>query len=161
MTFDHAMLNRLYRYAYVLTGEEAGAYDLLQDTVERCLRKPPTEAASPESYARRVMRNRFIDLLRRRRISPEVEADAGDIETLAIDTRCLDELMVSRQQLELVWSQLQGIEREILYLWAIDGMTASEIAAATGSRRGTILSRMHRLRCRLKEAGVCATPESS
>ncbi len=162
MLFDHAMLNRLYRYAYALLGEEAGAYDLLQDTVERCLRKPPAESTSPEGYARRVMRNRYIDLARRRRVSPEVEDANGDIETLAIDTQCLEEMMVSRQQLERVWSQLQGIEREILYLWAIDGMTAAEIAAATGSRRGTVLSRIHRLRRRLgSDDGASVTPSET
>lgn len=150
MLFDRASLNRLYRYAYALNGEEASAYDLLQDTVERCLKKPPGELACPEAYARRVMRNRFIDLSRRAKASPEQLDPQGDVELLAIDTHCLERLVVSRDQLEHAWTLLDAFDREILYLWAVEGMTAAEIASAQGSRRGTILSRLHRLRTRLR-----------
>ena len=61
--------------------------------------------------------------------------------------------MISRDQLEVIWSRLDGCEREILYYWAVEGMTAAQIASTTGSRRGTVLSRIHRLRARLR-AGI-------
>jgi len=150
MLFDRATLNRLYRYAYTLSGEESSAYDLLQDTVERCLKCPPGELACPEAFARRVMRNRHIDLMRRAKASPEHPGDQGDVELLAIDTHCLEQLMITRDRLERAWSLLDAFEREILYFWAIEGMTAAEIASALGSRRGTVLSRLHRLRVRLR-----------
>ena len=150
MLFDRATLNRLYRYAYALSGGEAPAYDLLQDTVERCLRRPPGDLACPEAYARRVMRNRFIDLGRRAKASPEQLDEKGDVELLAIDTHCLEQLMITRDQLEHVWTLLDAFEREILYFWAVEGMTAAEIASTLGSRRGTVLSRLHRLRVRLR-----------
>lgn len=150
MLFDRAMLNRLYRYAYTLSGEETPAYDLLQDTVERCLSRPPGELACPEAYARRVMRNRHIDIRRRVRASPEQLDEQGDVELLAIDTHCLEQLVITRDRLARVWSRLDTMEREILYFWAVEGMTAAEIASALGSRRGTVLSRLHRLRVRLR-----------
>ena len=153
MSFDRCALNRLYRFAYTLTGDEPSAYDLLQDTVERCLRRPPGPLACPEAYARQVMRNRFIDQSRRRQRSPESGEHDGDIELLAIDTHCLEQCMISRDQLEVIWSRLDGCEREILYYWAVEGMTAAQIASTTGSRRGTVLSRIHRLRARLR-AGI-------
>lgn len=158
MLFDRPALNRLYRYAYALSGEEAAAYDLLQDTVERCLARPPNMLASPEAFARRVMRNRFIDLRRRARASPET-APPGDIELLAIDTHCLEQLVIAQDQLERIWSQLDPFEREILYYWAVEGMTAAQIATTLGSRRGTVLSRIHRLRTRLRAGadGLSAT----
>lgn len=150
MLFDRATLNRLYRYAYALCAEEAPSYDLLQDTVERCLRRPPGELACPEAFARRVMRNRYIDLTRRAKASPEQLDPQGDVEMMAIDTHCLEQLMITRDHLEHVWSLLDAFEREILYFWAVEGMTAAEIASALGSRRGTVLSRLHRLRLRLR-----------
>ena len=150
MSFDHSALNRLYRFAYTLTGDEPSAYDLLQDTVERCLRRPPGPLACPEAYARQVMRNRFIDQVRRRQRSPECNEHDGNVELLAIDTHCLEQCAISRNQLEVVWARLDAREREILYYWAVEGMTAAQIATTMGSRRGTVLSRIHRLRARLR-----------
>ncbi|MDJ0740637.1 MAG: sigma-70 family RNA polymerase sigma factor [Gammaproteobacteria bacterium] len=150
MLFDRDALNRLFRYAYALSGNEAAAADLLQDTVERCLQRPPRPLACPEAYAHRVMRNRYIDLRRRREASPEHDAGDADAELLAIDTHCLEELIVSRDELQQVWSRLDAFEREILYYWAVEDMTAAQIASTLGSRRGTVLSRIHRLRARLR-----------
>lgn len=150
MLFDRDALNRLYRYAYALCGDEAGAGDLLQDTVERCLQRPPGALACPEAYARRVMRNRHIDLNRRRQASPERANSHADVEMLAIDTHCLEALIVSRDQLQQIWSRLDAFEREILYYWAVEDMTAAQIASTLGTRRGTVLSRIHRLRVRLR-----------
>jgi len=42
-------------------------------------------------------------------------------------------------------------EREILYYWAVEGMTAAQIATTLDSRRGTVLSRIHRLRTALDD----------
>ncbi len=162
MLFDRDALNRLFRYAYALSGNEASAADLLQDTVERCLQRPPRPLACPEAYAHRVMRNRYIDLVRRRAASPECDDADGDAELLAIDTHCLEELIVSRDELQQVWSRLDAFEREILYYWAVEDMTAAQIASTLGSRRGTVLSRIHRLRARLRaEFGQATAVEVS
>ena len=150
MLFDRDALNRLFRYAYTLSGDESSAADLLQDTVERCLQHPPGPLASPEAYAHRVMRNRYIDLARRKKICPERDALDGDAELLAIDTHCLEQLIISRDELQKVWSRLDAFEREILYYWVVEEMSAKQIASTLGSRRGTVLSRIHRLRARLR-----------
>ncbi len=161
MTFDREALNRLYRFAYTLCGDETSAYDLLQDTVERCLAHPPGALVSPEAFARRVMRNRHIDLYRRRQAAPEDLHNDGDVELIAIDVHCLEELIVSRDTLQRIWSLLEPMDREILYYWAVEDMTAAQIASLLGSRRGTILSRIHRLRNRLRDEvdGPIDSPE--
>ncbi len=162
MLFDRDALNRLFRYAYTLSGNEAAAADLLQDTVERCLQRPPRPLACPEAYAHRVMRNRYIDLVRRREASPERDDVSAEAELLAIDTHCLEELIISRDELEQVWARLDAFEREILYYWAVEDMTAAQIASTLGSRRGTVLSRIHRLRARLRaEFGEPAVVEGA
>lgn len=147
--FEREALNRLYRYAYTLCADEAAAYDLLQDTVERCLRQPPGEMVCPEAYARRVMRNRFIDIGRRTRSAPEQSSLDGESEMLAIDTHCLESLVVTEDLVRRAWGLMDPFEREILYYWAVEGLTAAEIAVHLQTRRGTVLSRIHRLRQRL------------
>ena len=150
--FDRDTLNRLYRYAFTLRGDQASAYDLLQDTLERCLKHPPDKLQSPEAFARRVMRNRFIDQTRQQRYQEQTHAEADAAELLAIDTHCLEDLVIKQDQLEHIWSELDDKEREILYYWAVEDMTAAQIASLTDSRRGTILSRIHRLRQRLRNS---------
>lgn len=152
MAFDRPALDRLFRYAFTLCGDEQASFDLLQDTLQRCLEKPANALTCPEAFARRVMRNRFIDLHRRDSASPLQAAPDSDIELIAIDTHSLEDVIMSRDELEKVWEQLQPIDREILYYWAIEELSASEIAVQMGSRRGTILSRIHRLRTRLQAA---------
>ena len=136
MLFDRPALNRMYRYAFTLCGHEASAYDLVQDTVERCLKRPPGPLVSPEAYARRVMRNRFIDQRRRLQNSPEQVYPTADAELLAIDTHCLEEAQITRDQLEKAWSLLDPLVREILHYWAAEDMTAAQIASTLGTRRG-------------------------
>ena len=41
---------------------------------------------------------------------------------------------------------LDPLERELLFLWAVEGYTARELGEATECSRGTVLSRLHRLR---------------
>ena len=43
-------------------------------------------------------------------------------------------------------AMLEPLERELLFFWAVEGCTAQEIADRTDSPRGTVLSRIHRLR---------------
>jgi len=44
---------------------------------------------------------------------------------------------------------LNPVEREILHLWAVEGMTTAQIAEQLDTPRGTVLSRIYRMRQRL------------
>ncbi len=58
----------LSRTAYLLTGSEAAAEDLLQDTYVDVVRRwRRIDPSNPEPYVRRIMYSRFVDGLRRRR----------------------------------------------------------------------------------------------
>lgn len=150
--FDKDMLNQLYRYAYTLTGDESEAYDLLQDSVERCLKRADQQFNSLEFYAKRVMRNHYIDQLRHKQRFPEKEFDEMDEQPVDLDTNGLEKLIINEQQLDCVWQQLNHVEREILFYWSVEDMTAQEIADVMDMRLGTVLSRIHRLRQRLKSS---------
>lgn len=149
--FSRDALNRLYRYAYSLTSDESEAYDVLQDGLERFLRSEAAKKAdNPEAYARRIIRNRFIDRIRQENRSLEDLMDDLAKQPLDMDPRNLEGLMVARDELERIWAKLEPQDREILFLWGVEGLSAREVAEELDIPRGTILSRIHRLRGRLK-----------
>lgn len=147
------LLNRLYRYGFSLTNNESNAYDLLQDALERYLKHQHTNrpAEAPEFFIRRIMRNRFIDQLRHERRFPLHSLNDVDDRTADMDLQNLDDMAVTQQTLERIWNVLDPFDRELLHLWAVEEYTAREIAEQFEVARGTILSRIHRLRIRLRK----------
>ena len=145
MTFTDEHLHRLYRYGISLTHNDAQAHDLLQDAIETYLKKPPVSEAASMAYLRRIMRNRFIDQYRHANRFPEESLSEVE-ETLGIDARLLEDIVITEQQLEMAWGQLSNDEREMLFLWAVEEMSANDIAQELEMPRGTVLSRNYRLR---------------
>jgi RNA polymerase sigma-70 factor (ECF subfamily) len=147
--FDRAMLNRLYRYCLALTKHEAGAYDLLQDGLERYLRSAPNDPDDPMALMRRILRNRFIDGLRNRREQMLNKATPLEPDCVAIGFGSLEDIAIATQTLEQIWDRLGPFDRELLLLWALEGRTAREVAELQAVPHGTVLARIHRLRQRL------------
>lgn len=148
MNFDRATLNALFRYCLALCGERESARDLLHDALEKYLRDAPRDIQEPVAYIRRIARNGFFDQCRRRRIVGFETLDEPD--AYASTERDLEAVMVDRLTLEKVWLELTPPEREVVYLWAVDGLSASEIALQIGVPRNTVLSRLYRLRLRMQ-----------
>ncbi|MCF7991600.1 MAG: sigma-70 family RNA polymerase sigma factor [Thiohalocapsa sp.] len=149
-TFGRTELNRLYRYCFALTDDESAAFDLLQDGLERFLRAGVDAPAHPMAFLRSIIRNRFIDGLREgatRRVAGH--DSAVDVDDLPGAECSLDGIVIAHQELEWIWRELDPLERELLTLWAAEGMTIREIAAALDIAEGTIAARIHRLRKRL------------
>ena len=147
---DEAQLQQLYRYGIALTRDRDAAYDLLQDAVETGLRKAPRNAGAAMRYLQRIMRNRYIDQYRHDHRYPTVSLDED--APISIDTRVLEDLVIAEQEIDNIMSMLDPFERELLYYWAVEGCTAREIAERTDSPRGTILSRIHRVRQKILRA---------
>ncbi|MDH5447228.1 MAG: RNA polymerase sigma factor [Gammaproteobacteria bacterium] len=148
--FDTEQLQQLFRYACALTANEQSAYDLLQDAVERCLRKPPNKPSSLLGYTRSIIRNQFIDTGRHQQRFPHDELDT-DQTPINIDIRSLEDILIDEKELEDIWQLLEPIDREIMFLWAVEEYSVNEISTQLEIPRGTILSRIHRLRKRLKQ----------
>ena len=143
---DQPSLQRLFRYGFSLTHDEDAACDLLQDALEISLRKAPANTAAATQYIQRIMRNRFIDQYRRDHRYPTVSLDDEDQLPVIIDPRVLEDIVIAEHEVDTIMANLQPLERELLFFWAVEGCTAQEIAQRTDSPRGTILSRIHRLR---------------
>jgi len=137
--------NKLFRYALSLCNNQDDAFDLVQASFEKYLRSK-VQVEKPVPYIRTIIRNRYFDDYRRHKLSVVADVDYDDEEL-----KTLEELQIDHQEVELVLSQVNDDEREILFLWAVEGFTIQEIANLSGEPKGTLLSRVHRLKKRLKD----------
>jgi RNA polymerase sigma-70 factor (ECF subfamily) len=65
-------------------------------------------------------------------------------------------LLIQAEEVADLLARLHDVERELLYLWAVEEYTIDEISELTGAPRGTLLSRLHRLRGKLLETRPAA-----
>lgn len=151
--FNQETLNKLFRYGYSLTDNEADAYDLLQDSITRFMEDPSKQLSADEAvpYLRRMMRNKFIDQLRRNQRFPLEGLETIDAQVSNEDAESLEKVVIAQQTLDIIWKKMMPLERELLHLWAVEGFNAREIAEQLDVPRGTILSRIHRVRKKIDQ----------
>jgi RNA polymerase sigma-70 factor (ECF subfamily) len=146
--FSEADLNRYFRYALSLTGNEDDAFDLLQQSVEKYLRTDPSEVKKPASYFYRIVRNQFIDDYRQKNSRPMEEYD--DLTTVVeMNPKTFEEVYIDQKDVLFLLEKLSPQDRELLYFWAVEEYTMSEISELLHTPKGTLVSRMHRLRKKL------------
>lgn len=151
-SLTEADFQRAYRYATALCGDRDQAFDLVHSAVANWLQASPCGVQEPLAYFLRIVRNAFIADVRRASLLRW--APLEDVEgAIATDARPLEDVHLQRQQLERIWETLGAAEREVLFLWAVEGCTVDEISQQTGTPRGTLLTRLHRLRKRFAETG--------
>jgi len=126
--------------------------DLVQDTLERCTRRGRAliSAACPRAWMARVMRNLFIDRVRRCHGSPAVVPLDDHAPLPTAEHRAwwedLDAADV-RAGLHEVASQ----HRRAFELFAFTGCSYSEIASRLGITPGTVGTRILRARRQLRQ----------
>ncbi|MAZ88167.1 MAG: hypothetical protein CL693_11010 [Cellvibrionaceae bacterium] len=155
MSFNQQQLNRLYQYAMTLASQPADAYDLLHGSLESYLRKAEksTVIRNPEAYIRTLIRNRFIDQYRyQQRWQFTSEDNTAEEFPASIDLSLdsLEDVHIQRDQLERIWRKLSPQDRDILYHWALLGFTTQETSERLNMPKGTLLSRIRRLRQRFQ-----------
>lgn len=135
-----ALLQHGFRYALSLTHDRADAEDLLQEAWARLLK---AEGPRKKSYLFRVIRNAWVDRIRRDNIVQFVTTDEPERFEQLDDAELH---AVNRDLLEQALAVLRPEEREALYLNAVEGYSATEIGALCDRPRNTVLSLMHRAR---------------
>jgi RNA polymerase sigma-70 factor (ECF subfamily) len=152
--------DRLYRLAWRLTGAKPEAEDLFQELLIKAYGKLDdlVEIDEPGSWLCRVMYNVFIDeqrrLARRRMHTVDEGQLAGDgLENLpGSENPVLDNERFERiQRLDRALARLSDEHRIVVLLHDTEGYKLSEIEELTGVPVGTIKSRLHRARARLRE----------
>lgn len=144
----------LYRYAVTLTRNRIEADDLVQDCMERALRKWKLRRGSVplRPWLFRMMRNLHVSRWRRmRRHQGHAQLDefsaqppvAGNQEDRVELNRLLTRLM-----------DLPSEQREALVLVTIEGLSYADTARTLGVAEGTVMSRISRARASLRDTSA-------
>lgn len=146
-----ALAQRGFRFALALSHDQNRAADLIQNAWLAVL-----VAGGPwtDGYLFTAIRNRFIDERRREKRIKMESLDEEPIGRPGSEDSLHDEggFGVSRETLFDALAVLSPEERGALYLAAVEGYGARQIAELLQRPRGTILSMMHRARCKLRDA---------
>ena len=145
----------IYTVAYRLTGNHDDAQDLVQEVLLRVRRGLATyQPGSMEGWLSRITTNAFLDEVRRKKRRPlDVVADlpesrigiTADPDEVLAQTRLPDEVQAALRA-------LPDDYRAAIVLCDVVGLDYAEIAAALDIPPGTVRSRIHRGRARLREA---------
>ncbi len=142
------LLQSGYRYALSLTHNSTRAEDILQDAWYAVL-----HAGGPHNkpYIFQAIRSRFINQYKRDLLVPLVPLDDINEEDYSTYDTPFHHQTYNDDALEQALSSLRTAEREALYLTAVEGYTAQEVAELTSQPRGTILSMLHRSRVKIRK----------
>ena len=147
----------VWRYVVSLTGDHAGADDVVQETLLRAWRTPRIMADDPaatRSWLMRVARNLVIDEARSaRRRHEQPVADLPDAARQDDTDALFDALLI-----EDALAALSADHRAVIVHAYYGGQSIAQAAAALGIAEGTVKSRLHyglrALRLALQERGV-------
>jgi len=141
---------RLWRHAWRLLGDEDAAWDALQEAwigISRGIRRLEDAAAFP-AWAYRITSNKCRDRIRReRRRRRAVETYSEQVRQTDDDARADDRIADLREAL----ARLPGRDRAILSLRYEEGFDTAATAAILRVPEGTVKSRLHYARKRLRK----------
>jgi RNA polymerase sigma factor (sigma-70 family) len=163
--FDRLMREHvpaLYHSAYRWTGAVDRAEDLVQELLVRLYPRLDElrglDRVRP--WAMRVMYRIFVDQLRRERSSPVQfgvsEPDpSGEEESEYVDPGAeppeLVEQQITQERIAAAWAQLAEEHRVVLSMHDIEGYSLVELSSVMDIPLGTLKSRLHRARAKLRE----------
>lgn len=148
-------LDTLYRVARRLVRDASKADDLVQETFLRAFRFRDTYSPGEfgiRPWLIRIMRNIHLTAASREGRQPHA-VDHEQLDSAIASSNHSPELNFDAMDERLV-AALQDLAEEyqtVLLLWAVEGFSYKEIAAALEVPIGTVMSRLHRARARLSE----------
>ena len=145
-TFVAARSRHLLQAAYLLTGDQHRAEDLLQTALTRAyLRWDRIESEDPEGYVRRTLANAHIDWWRRKPWREQSTAtlpdSAGPDHAAAYDVR---------EAVLQALGTLSRRQRAVVVLRYYEDLSESEIASVLGCSAGTVKSAASRAMAKLR-----------
>lgn len=154
----------LLRVARTLTAQSADAEDLVQDTLLRAWRGlDGFDGRHPRAWLLTVLRNTEINRHRRQRPQLLDDPDAPADRYLSLAAPSAEQVVLDRAfdaVVEAALLELPTAMRQAVLLVDADGLSYAEAAALLGVPEGTVTSRLHRarrrIRDRLRGAGLTA-----
>lgn len=137
----------VYRAALRVTGNAADAEDVLQSVFLRMIssRVDLDPDRSPEYYLRRAATHASIDLIRRKGWLAETEIDESR------DYGSRENSALLKERLRRAIAKLPAEDAELFVLCYLEGYTYDELAEQFQTERGTIASRLHRIKAVLQK----------
>lgn len=161
-------LDVMLRVARSLTRNAADAEDLVQDSLVRAYRAIDRfDGRHPRAWLLTILRNTHINRNRRRRPEllrdPDTQLERAE-QSPEDDERSRPDRFIDFEFDAAVEDALDSLSptfREIVELVDIDGLSYAEAAAVINAPVGTVMSRLHRARKKIREhlrrAGVAPT----
>ena len=145
-------LPALRRYALGLCGDRHAADDLVQDCIERALRRIDTlvDEQRLAAWLRTILFNVFIDGRRSSRNRGET-LEEGLLDEL-VDTATQPDARHAAGEVVRAVTALTPPHRQVLLLVAEQGLSYREVAEELGVPIGTVMSRLARARDEVREA---------
>lgn len=141
----------LRRFARSLVGAPDKADDLVQDTLERAIRRQASfePGTSLRAWLFTILRNLHIDQCRKvQRQGETVEVDDRDAAlAMAPDQTARAEF----RDFEACFAELPKADQDLLTMVAVDGLSYETAAEIFDVQIGTIKSRLSRARARLRD----------
>ncbi len=149
---------RIRRFAYGLTQDVHDTDDLVQSMVEKAFRQTSVNGEDLKPWMYRVLRNLWIDEVRKRTVSRRYEASTVANDELINET--LDESTIeserNRVEVQNAMMNLPENQREILSLVTASELSYKDIAIVLDIPVGTVMSRLSRARTQLANLLECA-----
>lgn len=144
----------MYSVAYRLAGNRSDAEDVVQESLLRVKRGLVTYTpGSLQGWLARIVTNVFLDETRRRARRPQT-ALPDDPDRVLAGGPAADEALAMESLPDHIQDALAGLPddfRVAVVLCDVAGLSYGEIAEQTGVPVGTVRSRVHRGRMRLRE----------
>ncbi|QDU56311.1 RNA polymerase sigma factor [Aeoliella mucimassa] len=144
--------HRLWRFAWRMTDDEQAAWDVLQEAwivMSRTIGQLEVPAAFP-AWAYRITSNKARDWIRRRQTRRRADHIYSSSRT-EVDPDPVDRID-QFEDLTQALAALPGSDRAILSLYYEDGFSVSQIANILEVAAGTVKSRLHYARRRLRRS---------
>jgi len=143
-----AILPRLRRFAYALTGSTEQGDDLVQEACLRALSR--VELWQPgtrlNSWMYRIAQNIWLDRVRANKVRGEI-VDISVMEgVIGTDGRTVTESELTLQAVDAALARLPAEQRAAVALICIEGASYKEAAEIAGVPIGTVMSRLARAR---------------
>jgi RNA polymerase sigma-70 factor, ECF subfamily len=149
---------QLYRIALRLTGNPADAEDLVQETYAKAYAGYGgfTPGTNLRAWLCRIEANTFYSeyrASRRHAVEVPVEALYAVAPERTVSIMSAEDAALARMPDPAVWAALRALPdhlRQTVYLADVEGYKYAEIAETTAVPLGTVMSRLHRGRRRLR-----------
>ena len=155
--FVAARSRQLIRLAYVLTGDQHAAEDLLQNALVKAAAHWGRIHTAPEAYVRRIMYREQVSWLRRRVRRRETAMAQVPEPTAGDDAVSVEARLALRDAL----LALPPRRRAVLVLRYLEDLSESQVAEILGCSVGTVRSQNHKavaqLRLALPSLGLTST----